>query len=112
MSTKQPGSRKRRTPEEKLQLLKRHLVKGEKVSDICDEESISPSQFYGWQQALFENGGVALESKRNSSTTKESKKVQQLESELESTKAKLTNKHEVLSELMTEYIKLKKRIGD
>lgn len=110
--SKQPKTRKKRTSEEKLALLKRHLVKGEKISDICEEEGIAPSQFYGWQQTLFDDGAQVLERKDRSSAAKESKKVQELQAELDKTKAKLSNKHEVLSELMSEYITLKKSIGD
>ena len=108
----QPKTRKRRTSEEKLALLKRHLVKGEKISDICEEEGIAPSQFYDWQQTLFENGAKALDRKSKTSTNQESKKVQALQVELDKTKARLANKHEVLSELMSEHIQLKKSIGD
>lgn len=109
--SKQPKARKRRTSEEKLALIKRHLLKGEKVSDICDEEGIAPSQFYGWQQALFDNGAQALDRKGKVSAIKESKRVQELQTELDKTKARLSNKHEVLSELMSEYITLKKSTG-
>ena len=109
--SKQPKTRKIRTSEEKLALLKRHLVKGEKVSDICEEEGIAPSQFYGWQQALFDNGAQALDRKGKATNAKESKRVQELQSELDKTKAKLSDKHEVLSELMSEYIALKKSTG-
>lgn len=109
--SKQSKTRKRRTSEEKLALLKRHLLKGEKVSVICEEEGIAPSQFYGWQQALFDNGAQALDRKGKASTAKESKRVQGLQAELDKTKAKLSDKHEVLSELMSEYITLKKSTG-
>ena len=108
----QPKSRKKRTSEQKLALLKRHLVKGEKVSRICEEKDVSPSQFYCWQQILFEDGAQVLERKGRSPTVKDSKKVQELQAELDKTKAKLSNKHEVLSELMSEYITLKKNLGD
>ena len=107
----QSKTRKKRTADEKLALLKRHLVKGQKVSDICDEEGIAPSQFYAWQQALFENGAQCLERKTRGSVAKESKQLQDLRSELDRTKAKLFEKHEVLSELMSEYISLKKSTG-
>ncbi len=103
---------KKRTADEKLAILKRHLIKGEKVSAICDDEGIAPSQFYSWQQALFDNGAQALERKTKSGAHKESTTVQQLRSELDKTKAKLTSKHEVLSELMSEHIALKKSLGD
>lgn len=108
----QPKTRKKRTSEEKLALLKRHLVKGEKISDICEEEGIAPSQFYDWQQTLFDNGAKALDRKGKNSTAQESKRVKELQSELDKTNARLSNKHEVLSELMSEHIQLKKSIGD
>ena len=104
--------RKRRSPEEKIAILKRHLVKGEQISDICDEEGIAPSQFYSWQQALFDYGAQALDRKSSTSKAKESKRVQQLQAELDKTKAQLSNKHEVLSELMSEHLSLKKSLGD
>lgn len=104
--------RKKRTAEEKLAILKRHLVKGEKVSAICDAEGIAPSQFYSWQQALFENGAQALERKGKNKAHKEAQVVQELRSQLDKTKAKLSAKHEVLSELMSEHIMLKKSLGD
>lgn len=110
--TDESKKRKRRTAEDKLIILKRHLLKGEKISDICEAEGIAPSMFYSWQQALFENGALALDSKSKSTAARESKKVQQLKVELDKTKSKLSKKHEVLSELMSEYIELKKNIGD
>ena len=48
--------RKYRQPEEKLILIKRHLVGKESVASICEREGIAPSQFYQWQQELFEHG--------------------------------------------------------
>jgi len=110
--SKHRETRKKRTAEEKLAILKRHLVKGEKVSAICDDEGLAPSQFYAWQQALFDNGAQALERKTKGGAQKESKAVQQLRTELDKTKAKLASKHEVLSELMSEHVMLKKSLGD
>ena len=71
-----------------------------------------PSLFYKWQQALFENGAHCLEKKNGSKRPRESREVQRLQQELEKTQAKLANKHEVLSELMSEHIALKKSLGD
>ena len=110
--TSQSKGQKRLTSSEKLALLKRHLVKGETVSDICDSEGVSPSQFYTWQQLLFDNGASALDRKNKSTSAAESKKVQQLQSQLMKANEKLSEKHEVLSELMSEHIKLKKSFGD
>ena len=93
------------TPEEKVIILKRHLVERIPVSDLCDEYKLQPKVFYIWQQQFFENGAAAFAKKDDSSQLKEKKRIQQLEE-------KLNRKHEVLSELMEEHIKLKKELGE
>lgn len=91
-------------PEEKVQILKRHLVDRVPVSDLCDEYSLQPTVFYDWQKRFFENGSKAFS---------KDKAVQRAEErEIEHLKAKLTRKHEVLSELMEEHVRLKKEIGE
>jgi hypothetical protein len=39
-------TRKHLTGEEKVAVLRRHLIDKQAVSDICDEAGIQPSQFY------------------------------------------------------------------
>ena len=56
--------RKNYSPEEKLSILKRHLVEGVPVSDLCDELQLNPNVFYGWQKQLFENGAAAFQRSR------------------------------------------------
>ena len=53
--------RKRFTSEEKIAILRRHLLEGTPVSDLCDKHGIGPSMFYRWQKDFFENGAAALE---------------------------------------------------
>jgi len=48
-------SRRHFTTEQKVTLLKRHLVDKVPVSDLCNEEELQPSVFYQWQRQLFEN---------------------------------------------------------
>ena len=93
------------TPEEKVFILKRHLVEGVTVSDLCDEYQLQPKVFYSWQQQLFEKGAVAFIRNENAGTQKADERIQRLEE-------KLRRKHEVLSELMEEHVKLKKERGD
>jgi len=38
--------RKHYTPEEKVAILRRHLVKGVPISDLCDERGLQPTVFY------------------------------------------------------------------
>ena len=52
--------RKNYQAEEKVAILKRHLVDGESVSSICESLKLQPSQFYSWQKQFFENGASAF----------------------------------------------------
>ena len=91
---------------EKVKILRLHLVENRAVSDLCEEYKITPSQFYQWQRTFFENGERAFDGKRKSnSSNKEEKKVEDLEERLQ-------RKHEVLSELMEEHVRLKKSLGE
>ncbi len=98
---------KKHSAECKITLLKRHLVDGISVSELCDKHNIAPSLFYKWQQELFAQGTLVFESSKKNKkiATKHEEKISLLEK-------KLTQKNEVLSELMEEHLKLKKNIGD
>ena len=101
-------SRKKRrycSPEDKVRLLKRHLVDKVPVSEICDEHNLQPVIFYNWQKQFFENGKIAFEKKSDG-------KVRQLEKKVARLSEKLSAKNEVLSELMEDHIALKKSLGE
>jgi len=53
--------RKHYTPEEKAAILRRHLVEGAPISDLCDELGLQPTVFYRWQKEFFENEAAALQ---------------------------------------------------
>ncbi len=93
------------TPEEKVFILKRHLVDRVAVSDLCDEYQLQPKVFYEWQKLFFENGAAAFGREERNRKRNEEARIQQLED-------KLRRKHEVLSELMEEHVKLKKELGE
>jgi transposase-like protein len=98
-------SRKHFSPEQKIAILRRRLLEQVPISDLCDEYGIQPSVFYRWQQQLFENGAAAFGPQAKGATDSLTQEVNRLEE-------KLTRKNEVLSELMEEYVKLKKALGD
>jgi len=98
-------SRKHFAAEQKVAILRRHLLEQVAVSDLCDEYGIQPSVFYRWQQQLFENGAAAFGPPTKGASAALTQKITSLEE-------KLTRKNEVLSELMEEYVKLKKACGD
>jgi transposase len=92
--------------DEKVKILRLHLLEGKAVSELCEQYKINPSLFYQWQRTFFENGGRAFEGSDHArGETKLEKQVEALESRLQ-------RKHEVLSELMEEHIRLKKDLGE
>lgn len=94
------------SPEFKIKLLKQHLIDKLIVSEICEKNNIKPSLFYKWQNELFASGGLVFENiKPDKIHSKYQKLIQKLEN-------KLTQKNEVLAELMQEYVLLKKEYGE
>ena len=57
------AKRKRRqfSGAEKVEILKRHFIGGERVSDICEELKLQPMVIYDWQKRFFEDGAKAFE---------------------------------------------------
>jgi len=100
MSTKK-RSRRHFGADEKVAVLKRHLLDKVAVSDLCDELELQPRVFYRWQQEFFERGAAAFASDDHRESSRLSRRVEQLE-------GKLQLKNEVLSELMEEHLLLKK----
>ncbi len=98
-------TRKNYTGQEKVSILKRHLLEQVPVSDLCDEFNLQPSVFNRWMKEFFENGAAAFVKDNSRQKKAEEKRIQKLE-------AKLQTKNEVLSELMEEHIQLKKDLGE
>jgi transposase-like protein len=101
------SSRERRhfTPQQKLTIVKAHLVDGVPISDLCDRHHIQPAQFYLWQKQLFENGATVFERKTKISGPTPA------ERQVEALRAKLVTKNEVIAELIQENVSLKKLDG-
>src|SRR5262245_49112145 len=98
-------TRKRLTAQEKVAILRLHLLEHVPVADLCDQHGIHPTRFYRWQKEFFENGAAALEPRSRRPTDSKDLRIAALEQ-------KLPRKHEVRSELMEEHIKLKKELGE
>ena len=102
-------SRRHFTTEQKVALLKRHLVDKVPVSDLCDEEELQPSVFYQWQRQLFENLAGAFTTPADEGPSKREKELAAKTKELE---AKLAKKDNVIAEISAEYVQLKKELGE
>ena len=55
--------RKHYSAEEKVAILRRHLLDKVPVSDLCEELGLRPTVFYRWQKEFFENGAAAFQAR-------------------------------------------------
>ncbi len=93
------------TPEEKVAILRRHLLEQVPISKLCDEQGLQPTVFYRWQKEFFENGAAAFQTKTRTNQQPQQERIEYL------TK-KIQTKDEVLAELMAEHVALKKSLGE
>ena len=103
-----PRQRRHFAPEQKVALLRLHLLEKKPVSDICQEHNLSVNLFYLWPKQLFENGTAAFANtgkRRQADADAKDRKIAALEE-------KLQRKNEVLAELMEEHVQLKKELGE
>jgi transposase-like protein len=98
-------SRKHYTPEEKVAILRRHLLEKEPISKLCDEAGLQPTVFYRCQKEFFDNGSAAFEQKARTSHSADQERIACLEK-------KIQTKDEVLAEVMAEHVAVKKTLGE
>lgn len=98
-------ARRQYTAEEKVGILRRHLLEKEPVSKLCDELGLQPTVLYRWQKEFFENGAAAFQSKVRANHQGEQERIEYLEK-------KIQRRDAVMAELMGEHMELKKSLGD
>ncbi len=103
------NKRKKYSAQEKVRLLRLHLIEKEPVSDICDRQGLNPNVFYRWQKVFFENGAAAFDQPSNGRKDKRLKRLEDRNAQLQT---KLANKDEVIAEIMASHIQLKKNLGE
>jgi transposase len=102
------NSRRHFSPEEKVAILRRHLLEKVPVSELCEEHRINPSVFYNWQRELFENAAAVFG--RNGRRPKKADRAK--ERRIEFLEAKLRRRDEVMAELLEAHTQLKKDLGE
>lgn len=100
------NGRRHFSPEDKVKILRLHLLEKVPVSEVCEKHHLTPTQFYQWQKIFFENGASAFaKSSGPRALTVAEQRTQALEN-------KLKGKDEVIAEIMADYILLKKELGE
>lgn len=104
------SKRRNFTSEQKLSIVREHLLEGVPVSELVDKHQIHAVQYYQWQKRLFEEGAEVFERKTNGANKRrrqdaQTRKIEQLET-------KIQQKNDVMAELLEEHVKLKKEVGE
>jgi transposase len=98
-------SRRKFSAEQKVAILRRHLLDQVPVSDVCEEYGLNPTVFYRWQKVLFENGAAAFEQRDGG-------RARNLERKMDALSSRLAHKDEVIAEIMESHVALKKSLGE
>jgi transposase-like protein len=106
MSNENTNGRRHFSPEEKVKILREHLLEGQPISEVCARHQINPTQFYQWQKTFFENGAAAFAKQPHS------RSIGKSEQTITALENKIKRKDEVIAEIMSEHIQLKKELGE
>ena len=102
-----PRQRRNFSGSEKMTILREYLIDKVPISAVCDKHGLQPAMFYQWQKKLFEEGATVFEQPRGKSSRQQAAEARKIEA----LEAKVTEKNEVLAELMGEHVALKKTLG-
>ena len=101
-------TRRHFTPDQKAQIVRRHLSGKEPVSDLADEFGLQPSQIHSWVKLVLDQVEKAFQHGPGRPPRLEQAK----DRKIEQLQAKLVQKNEVIAELMEDHVKLKKGLGE
>lgn len=100
-------TRRRFTPEQKAQIVRRHVAGKEAVSALAEEFGLQPSQIHAWVNTVLAQADKAFERSAENGRVEKAH-----ERRIERLEAKLANKNEVIAELLEENVKAKKELGE
>ncbi len=92
--------RKTYTADFKVQVLREHLENQIPIGKIAEQYDLHPNLLYLWKKELFENASTIFTKEKGSKA--EELKIQKLE-------AKLQDKDSLISELVADNLKMKKK---
>jgi transposase len=101
------STKRRFTPEQKAQIIRRHLGGKEAVSELASELQIQPSQIHGWVKLVLDQAEAAFQRQPGSRRDDQNKdrRIAQLTE-------RLVQKNEVIAELLEENVRAKKANGE
>jgi len=100
------GVRRHFTPQQKAEVVRRHVVGKEPVSKLAEELGVQPSQIHGWVNQVLAQAETAFQR-----AGKPRRDEQRKDEKLARLETKLVQKNEVIAELMEENVRAKKASG-
>ena len=92
--------RKQYTAEFKVRIVREHLENQTPIGKLAEQYDLHPNLIYLWKKELFENAAMIFSKEKG--TKSEELKIQKLE-------AKLQDKDSLISELVADNLKMKKK---
>ena len=96
---------RRFTAEQKVSILREHLLDKKPLSALCEAHDLQPSVFYDWQRKFFENGPAAF-------TASPDREKQRLQDQVDALEKRLANKDRVIAAVTEEFVRVKKDLGE
>jgi len=106
------AKRRKYPTEQKVAILRRHLVDKVPISQLCEEYKLQPSVLFQWQKAVFNNLGAALEAPGQEEEAARQREKRELNAKIEHLQSRLVKKDSVIAEISAEYVQLKKELGE
>ncbi|HUV62849.1 MAG TPA: transposase [Sedimentisphaerales bacterium] len=58
-------ARRQFSAQEKVEVLRLHLLEHKPISEVCEQYQLNPTVFYRWQKDLFDHGAAGVSSNRS-----------------------------------------------
>ena len=93
------------TAEQKVSILREHLLEKKLISEVCAAHELQPSVFYDWQRKFFENGPAAFSEVSD-------REKQRLQEQVAALQQRLDHKDRVIAAVTDEFVRVKKGLGE
>ena len=70
------------TADEKVNIIRKHLLEKVSISDLCEQHKLQPTVFYRWQKQFFERGARTFDGERKHNDRSQEEKILALEQKL------------------------------
>lgn len=97
------AQKRRFTAEKKIEILREYLENDVSVSDLCEQYQLSPTMIYNWKKQLFE-GALQTFTPSYKGKSSAERRIKELTQTLQ-------DRDSLISEIITENVRLKKSLN-